>query len=289
MKHVHSIRMLCLVASMVVLHSGMSLAKDGGRKSLPPSDLQTVRGIVKPVVEAVIASEIQALVKRMPFRDGDSFKKGALLIDFECAKYRAELASAQAELEARQKTVINNEELATLHGIGRLEVEISQAELKKAQAVLRRAQIIVHGCRILAPFAGRVVKTLVHPYESVNPYDDLLSIVSNKALDIELILPSSSLRWITKKSPFSFSIDETQEAYPAEVVEIGARVDPVSQTIRVFGRFNKHPAGVLAGMSGSANFPKGTFPTKSPFTPSTTPSTKASVSKTSTSEQTAKK
>jgi RND family efflux transporter MFP subunit len=263
--------MLCLVASLIILYSGVSSAKEGGRNSLPSSDLQTVRGIVKPLVEAVIASEIQALVKRMPFRDGDRFNKGDLLVEFECAKYRAEWEAAQAESEARQKTVVNNEELASLHGIGRLEVEISRAELKKAQAVLKRAQIIVQGCRISAPFAGQVVKTLVHPHESVNPYDDLISIANNQSLDIELILPSSSLRWIKKNSSFSFMIDETQEAYPAEVVEIGARVDPVSQTIRVFGRFNQHPTGVLAGMSGSANFPEGTFPTKSPFHPSTKP------------------
>lgn len=284
MRHRHPTHMLCVIVTLVVLLSGVSLAKEGGRNSLPPSDLQTVRGIVKPVVEAVIASEIQALVKRMPFRDGDPFKKGALLVEFECAKYRAELAAAQAELEARQKMVINNEELAKLHGIGRLEVDISQAELKKAQAAFRRAQIIVHGCRIPAPFDGRVVKTLVHPHESVNPYDDLLSIVSNQDLDIELILPSSSLRWIKKRSTFSFLIDETQETYPAEVVEIGARVDPVSQTIRVFGRFHTHPTGVLAGMSGSAKFPEGTFPSQSIFKPSTQPS----LSKTSKVERTAK-
>ena len=272
MKHQLPIHMLCLAAGLTVLYSGATLAKEGGRNSLPPSDLQTVRGIVKPVVEAVIASEIQALVKRMPFRDGDPFKRGELLIEFECAKYRAELASAQADWEARQKTVINNEELAELHGIGRLEVEISQAELKKAHAVLKRAQAIIQGCRIHAPFAGRVVKTLVHPYESVNPYDDLMNIVNNQDLDIELILPSSSLRWIKRNSPFSFTIDETQEVYPAKVVEIGARVDPVSQTIRVFGRFHTSPANVLAGMSGSAKFPEGTFPSKSAFNPRTKPS-----------------
>ncbi|MBA3613193.1 MAG: efflux RND transporter periplasmic adaptor subunit [Nitrospirales bacterium] len=272
MIHRHPFHLVCLVLSLIILPAGVSQAKEGGRNSLPSSDLQTVRGIVKPVVEAVIASEIQALVKGMPFRDGDAFKKGDLLVEFECAKYRAELSAAQADLEARQKTVINNEELASLHGIGRLEVDISQAELKKAQAVLKRAQVIVQGCRIPAPFAGQVVKTLVNPYESVNPYDDLVSIVSNQDLDIELIVPSSSLRWITRKQSFSFNIDETQEAYPAEVVEIGARVDPVSQTIRVFGRFHQHPTGVLAGMSGSAEFPDGTFPTQSTFKPSTKPS-----------------
>ncbi|GJL59180.1 MAG: hypothetical protein NPIRA03_20370 [Nitrospirales bacterium] len=272
MIHRHSSTILCFVLSLILLPSGLSLAKGVGRSSVPSSDLQTIRGIVKPVVEAVLASEIQALVKRMPFRDGDAFKKGDLLVEFECAKYRAELSAAQADLEARQKTVINNEELAALHGIGRLEVDISQAELKKAQAVLKRAQVMVQGCRIAAPFAGQVVKTLVHPYESVNPYDDLVSIVSNQDLDIELILPSTSLRWITKNQAFVFSLDETQEAYPAEVVEIGARVDPVSQTIRVFGRFHKHPAGVLAGMSGSAKFPEGTFPTQSTVKQKTKPS-----------------
>ncbi|GJL65603.1 MAG: hypothetical protein NPIRA05_05740 [Nitrospirales bacterium] len=280
----HPFYIVCLVLSLTMLPSAVGLAKEEGRNSLPSSDLQAIRGIVKPVVEAVIASEIQALVRRMPFRDGDGFKKGDLLVEFECAKYRAELSAAQADLEARQKTVINNEELASLHGIGRLEVDISQAELKKSQAVLTRAQVIIQGCRIPAPFAGQVVKTLVHPYESVNPYDDLVSIVSNQDLDIELILPSSSLRWITKKQSFSFSLDETQEAYPAEVVEIGARVDPVSQTVRVFGRFRQHPTGVLAGMSGNAKFPEGTFPNTS----TSKPRVKSLTSPTSTMKQTVK-
>jgi hypothetical protein len=81
-----------------------------------------------------------------------------------------------------------------------------------------------------------------------------MSILNDKTFEIELILPSTSLRWVTKKSPFKFFIDETQELYLAEVVEIGARVDPVSQTIRVFGKFKEQPKQILSGMSGSARF-----------------------------------
>jgi multidrug efflux pump subunit AcrA (membrane-fusion protein) len=101
-----------------------------------------------------------------------------------------------------------------------------------------------------------------------------MSVLNDKTFEIELILPSTSLRWVTKKSTFKFFIDETQELYLAEVVEIGARVDPVSQTIRVFGKFKEQPKQVLAGMSGSARFmdrkalSKNTKPT---FKPSTTP------------------
>ena len=135
------------------------------------------------------------------------------------------------------------------------------------------ANVMVRHCKITAPFSGRVGKTLVHPHESVNPYDEVMSVLNDKTFEIELILPSTSLRWVTKKSAFKFFIDETQELYAAEVSGIGARVDPVSQTIRVFGQFKKPPKGVLAGMSGSARFTdiKMTKDGKPPFKPSTTP------------------
>ncbi len=243
-----SVFVIC-ASSLLFITGGLSFAKKG--KS---ADLNAVRGVVKPVQEAVISSELQARVKQIPFRDGQRFKKGDLLVEFDCSKYWAELAAAKAELEARDKTAINNKELAKLHGIGQLEVDISQAEVKQAKAAVRSANLAVRHCRITAPFSGRVVKTLVHPFESVNPYDEVMSVLNDQNFDIELILPSTSLQWVAKKSPFKFFIDETQEVYAAEVVDIGARVDPVSQTIRIFGQFSKQPKHVLAGMSGSARF-----------------------------------
>ena len=273
-----SLRSLGFLVMSVLLMSGeMSFGKSSGIQS---SDLNAVRGVVKPSEEAVISSELQARVKRMPFRDGQWFKKGNLLVEFDCAKYWAELASAKAELEAREKTAVNNQELAKLNGIGQLEVDISESEVKQAKAAVRSANVTVRHCKITAPFSGRVVKTLVNPHESVNPYDEVMSVLNDKNFEIELILPSTSLRWITKKSPFKFFIDETQEVYVAEVVEIGARVDPVSQTIRVFGQFKEQPKQVLAGMSGSARFTDRKLISntkKSTFKPSTSPNPSASA------------
>jgi RND family efflux transporter MFP subunit len=260
-----------LVISGLLMSGGLSFGKSTGIQS---SDLNAVRGVVKPAEEAVISSELQARVKRMPFRDGQWFKKGDLLIEFDCAKYWAELAAAKAQLEGREKTAVNNQELAKLNGIGQLEVDVSETEVKQAKAAVRSASVAVSHCKIAAPFSGRVVKAIVHPHESVNPYDEVLSVLNDKTFEIELILPSTSLRLVSKNSPFKFFIDETQELCLAEVVEIGARVDPVSQTIRVFGQFKEQPKQVLAGMSGSARFMDRKLvsdTTKPPFKPSTTP------------------
>ena len=62
-------------------------------------------------------------------------------------------------------------------------------------------------------------------------------------------------------------IDELKEVFRAKVTEVGAKIDPVSQTFRVFGLFLERPSPVLSGMSGSARFTDRKVPTSKPFTP----------------------
>ncbi len=232
----------------------------GGAKSEPSaravrSELQVMRGIVKASTQAVLFSQIQGRITRLPFREGARFKKGSSLVQIDCDKYRAELAAAIAEHEAKEKTHRNNLQLATLQAVGQLEVEVSAAEAKKALAAIRIMEISVRGCEITAPFSGRIVEVLVHEYENVFPNDKLLSLLDDTSLEIELVLSSNSLSWLTRGGPFVFSVDETGRQYPAVVKELGANVDPASQTIKITGRFETLPAEVLAGMSGTANFP----------------------------------
>jgi hypothetical protein len=42
---------------------------------------------------------------------------------------------------------------------------------------------------------------------------------------------------------------------PAEITRVGGRVDPVSQTVKVFGEVRGDVAELIAGMSGRANIP----------------------------------
>lgn len=214
-----------------------------------------MRGVVKAATQAVLYAQIQGRVSQVTYREGQRFEKGSMLVQLDCGKYRAELAVALAEHEAKDKTFQNNKELTTLKAVSTLDLEISKAEAKKAYAAIRIAEINVQGCHIAAPFSGRIVGVMVNEHENVFPNDKLLSLLDDTSLEIELVLPSSSLAWLKRKSPFTFVVDETHQEYAAKVKEIGANVDSASQTIKVIGTFGKLPADVLAGMSGTAQFP----------------------------------
>ena len=172
----------------------------------------------------------------------------------DCSLYNAEHAAATAEYQAEVKRYENNQKLLELNATSKIEVEISEATVKKARAERDIAGVRVNRCRIRAPYDGRVIDTMVNVQESVGPDQDLISILSDTSLEIELIVPSVWLNWLEEGVEFKFRVDETRQVYNAVVSQLGAAVDPVSQTIRVKGRFQSKPDRVLSGMSGTASF-----------------------------------
>lgn len=224
------------------------------------TELKGIRGVVKAGAEATISSEIAARISEMPFKEGEAFVKGETLVNFDCSLLYASVEAARAEQAAREKRYENNQQLAELDAVGKLEVEISKAEATKAKADLSAARLQASRCRIDAPYAGRVVERIAHVYESVSPDQELIHIVDTSTLVIELIVPSSWLTWLKRGTKFDFLIDEIQEKHQAEIVRLGAMVDPVSHTVKVYGEFNGVEKGILTGMSGTARFSKQTGP-----------------------------
>ncbi len=244
-----------VIGVALTLVAGPGWGKDVSLPASDMSDLNKIRGVVKSSAEAVLSSQIQGRILRLPYKEGQHFPKGTTLVLLDCAKYRAELSGARAEHEARKKTLRNTLGLLQLNAVGSLEVEVAKAEAQKSLASMRIARVNVRGCRIRAPFSGRVAKAMVNEHENVFPNDPLLSILDDTRLEIELILASKSLSWLRRGTKFEFVVDETGLSHAAKVHEIGANVDPVSQTIKVIGVFATPPANVLAGMSGTAIFP----------------------------------
>lgn len=228
--------------------------KPDSKPASSAEELSTIRGVVKATAQATLASQVQGRISQLPFKEGQRFKKGALLVALDCSKYEAELASAQAEHRGKQKTYENNLQLAEHDSVGKLELEVSEAEAEKAFAAVKVAQVNVDGCTVRAPFPGRVVKMIVNEHENVFPNDQLISLLDDSLLEIALILPSKALAWLKVGSPFEYVVDETGRRYPAVVQDIGANVDPASQTVKVKGLFRTKPNNVLAGMSGTASF-----------------------------------
>lgn len=220
----------------------------------PASGEAPIRGIIRSIHQATLATDMQARIVKLPLREGQHFEKGDLLVEFECDRIRAELDAAQADHRANIATRDNSRSLKKLNAAGAFDVTIAEAQAEKSEAAVNAAKIRVRHCVILAPFSGRIVDLLVNEYDMPASNGALMRIVDDKNLEVELIAPSTWLRWLKPGKAFSLTVDETGSTLTASVAEIGAAVDAVSQTVKIIGRLMAGTDGVLPGMSGTATF-----------------------------------
>ena len=226
----------------------LSVQNPGDEAKIP------VRGVVKAVDKAELATDLAARVTAIGFRFGERFKKGDMLVTFDCDRYRAEAQSAQAVQREMQLTLDSNQQLEKFRAVGKHDLEISRARVAKAEAEARSLNSRLKQCEILAPFDGRVAELTINTFEQPQVNKPFLAIVGEGRLEIELILPSHWLSWVKPGAPFSFGVDETKGSYEARVKRIGASVDAVSQMIKVIAEFEVPHGDVLPGMSGVARF-----------------------------------
>ena len=113
---------------------------------------------------------------------------------------------------------------------------------------------MISKCKVAAPFSGRIAEQKVREQQYVQPGQALLDILDDSALELEFIVPSRWLQWVRPGYSLRIRIDETGRSYPARVQRLGARVDPVSQSVKVVAVIEGKFPELLAGMSGRASF-----------------------------------
>lgn len=201
---------------------------------------------------AMLSSELAGKIASVPFRDGQSFKKGDVLIAYDCALNRARLERAvQAEAAAHKKLAVA-EQLDKLSSISRADVDQARAGVAVSRAETGVERVMVNRCTVTAPYAGRVGEAFVRPLESVAEGKELLSIYDDSAFELETIVPSRWLAWLKTGYPMHITVDETGRTYQAVVARIAGTVDPVSQSVKVVGRLDgKTASDLLPGMSGN--------------------------------------
>ena len=227
--------------------SGAAPAPDGGADN-------RIRVQLVAYQQTILSSELSAKIAALPFREGDSFKAGQTLVAFDCGLFHAQSNKAEAAADAARQTLKVDQRLAQLDSIGALDVDLAAAKVRETEAEAGAMRATVSKCVLVAPFAGRVARLEAHAFEYVAPGKPLLEILDTRRLELQMIVPSRWLAWLKVGSRFSVRVDELERDYTGHVVRVGARIDPVSQSVALAGEVDGAHPELLPGMSGAASF-----------------------------------
>lgn len=224
--------------------------------SLPAKSIleqREIRAQLAPYRSTTLAAEIGAKIRSLPVKEGGAFKSGQSLVSFDCSLQQAQLNRARAALSGAEATYKGNQRLMEFGTIGKIEMEVSETEVAKSRADVGTTSTMLSKCNIPAPFSGRVAELKVREQQYVQPGQPIMEIIDDSVLEIEFLVPSKWLAWIKAGTKLSIAIDETRKDYPAQIQRISARVDPVSQSVKLVATIDGRYPDLIAGMSGRIN------------------------------------
>ena len=212
------------------------------------------RALVVASQEAVLSSELAARIENIAVKEMQRFKKGDLLIKFDCSLYEAQKDVVSANANSALIKLKSDEQMLQMRSIGKYELELSISEYEKAKSELLIAELNVERCQINAPFDGAVEEVVVNTYETIQPQVELMKIIQTDILELEMVVSSEWISWLKIGHPIKVYIDEIQKEFNASISGIGANVDAVSQTIQLKGTITDTSPALLPGMSGRVVF-----------------------------------
>ncbi|MCY1404095.1 multidrug resistance protein MdtN [compost metagenome] len=218
-------------------------------------EASTIRVLLAPELETTLSSQMAGTLTELRGSFGQSVAKAAPLARFNCSEADARSKVTSAELAMARQNLEAKKNLRKLDAVGDLEVSMANTEVQKADGARAMAAAQSGYCQVLAPFAGRVAKVYVKPYQTVSAGTPLFDLVSDGALKVRLNVPSTLLKTLKKGMPLEVTILETGKQYPAHVSVVNSRVDAVAQTVELEAQLDAKYPELIAGMSGTARFP----------------------------------
>ena len=218
----------------------------------PEQPSLNVEAVLVPRQITVISSSQDGRIADVLVGHGDTFKKGDLLIAYDCADLEAEADIVRMQQDLTKRKVEGSDKLFKLDIISDLDRIGAQVEDKQAMAKAKLYEARLNDCQIRANFDGRVTNRLANPGEYTRTDRVLLEVASNEPLQAEFLVPSKWLRWVNTGAPVSITIGETDQTYTAKIQRIHGKVDPVSQSIQMIATLDPYNDPLLPGMSGQA-------------------------------------
>lgn len=215
-----------------------------------------IRAQLTPFQQTTLSSEIAANISNLLLREGEAFAKDQQLVEFDCSLLTAQLNKAEAVAEVARQSLKVSKRLEELSSISTLEVDQAAAKVKETEAEREAMKVNVSKCSLVAPYNGRIAKLNVDAHQYVTPGKPLMDILDTSHLEVRLIVPSGWLSWLKPGNRFAVQIEELGRTYQARVIRLGARIDPVSQSLPIIGEIEGSHNELIPGMSGWASFNK---------------------------------
>ena len=259
---------------------------DGRPLLLSPEDLITVQtnalvsgpaisGSVQPETRADLRAEVSAVVLQVLKENGDSVRRGELLVRLDDSAIRESLASAEEAARAAAQSFDQAERqfqrLKTLRESGMTstqqleDAEIrrnnSQSDLAASRTRAAQARQQLQRTETRAPFDGIVSERKVSGGDTAQVGKELLKVIDPRSMRFEGLVSADRIDSVRLGAPVSFRVNGYgDKEFAGKVTRINPAANPTTRQVEVLVSITDGAANRVSGLYAEGRVEAGSMP-----------------------------
>jgi RND family efflux transporter MFP subunit len=183
----------------------------------PETPFRRFPGEVQASDSAEISFRVAGRINEFPATQGVNVETGTLLGRLEPETFQARVDSAMTRFTTARDEMGRRQQLFSRGVISRSELDGFRERFEVAEAALREAQRDLDDTRLLAPFPGRIARTLVDNFQNVQAKQPILILQNSKLLEVDIQVPESAMALVAAgiTAQSAASILEAKVEFPA--------------------------------------------------------------------------
>ncbi len=220
-------------------------------------------GTLMAVTQTTVRAKLNAEVKRVLVREGDTVATGQTIAEFDTAQLRAQFAERTATLEQQraqlatsERTRNANAQLVKQNFIsqnafdtadGAYQAQLASVAASKAQ--LEQIEILLNDAIVRAPIAGTVAKRYVQPGEKVAFDAPMLQIVDLSQLEVQVQTPLTAVTAMRAGMPAKVDIEGISgRSFAGRLDRINPSAETGTRMIHLYVSLKNEGSLLKAGM-----------------------------------------
>lgn len=222
----------------------------------------SLSGQLQALNYTTVQSEVNASVAQVLVREGESVKKGQVLVQLATQDLQARLKQAEASLaSAKAESILanaikeRNQQLYQDHYIsdidykrGIAEAQARSENVKAQESLLSIAKKALNDALIIAPISGVVAKRHVQAGQMVAMNAPVLDIVDLSQLELVASIAPEHLAALQVGQTLQFNVQGFSESFSAQVSRINPVADAATRAVTFYGTVQNPQAQLKAGL-----------------------------------------
>jgi membrane fusion protein (multidrug efflux system) len=206
-------------------------------------------GSLRSNESVVLRPEVSGRIATIGFRDGQTVRRGQLLVGLDATLNEAEVAQARAEFDLATSNLRRTEDLARKNFVSSSAQDQAASNVQVAEARLKLAEARLAKMKIVAPFDGVVGIRNVSIGDYVRDGADLVNVEDIRTLKADFRLPERYLPQLKPGLPVEVAADALPgSAYAGAIEAINPRIDASGRSLEVRARLDNADGRLRPGM-----------------------------------------